>query len=461
MSSSAEQLAANASWQTFARSKDLQARIWFTLGMLLIYRVGTVVPLPGIDIAAFQSIFANAPGIFEQINLFAGGALERMSIFMLSIFPYISASIIMQLMRAVFPTLDQLQKEGESGRRQVQQYTRYLTVIIAMGQSLVIGIALQGLQTSFGQSMVTEPGVVFLISTTVTLTAGTVFLMWLGEQITARGIGNGISLLIFVGIVASFPATFGSLFADIRQGDFIGSALPILAVIVGAIALLVLIVFVERAIRKVPIIYPQRMQGGRQTQAEQQFLPLKLNTAGVIPAIFAFTLSTLPLSLGQLTDSSSNPVLVWFSTNLAGGSPLYYLFFGGMVAFFCFFYTAIVFNPEDTAENLRNSGAVVAGGIRPGKQTAAYLDFILSRLTVIGAAYLVFVVIVPEVARYQGGINIFLGGTSLLIVVSVTIDTVNQVQSHLVAQQYESLIQKSLATQPKRRDSSRRKKSRR
>ena len=460
MSSSAEQLAANASWQTFARSKDLQARIWFTLGMLLIYRVGTVVPLPGIDIAAFQSIFANAPGIFEQINLFAGGALERMSIFMLSIFPYISASIIMQLMRAVFPTLDQLQKEGESGRRQVQQYTRYLTVIIAMGQSLSLGIVLQGLQAS-GQSMVTEPGVVFLISTTVTLTAGTVFLMWLGEQITARGIGNGISLLIFVGIVASFPATFGSLFADIRQGDFIGSALPILAVIVGAIALLVLIVFVERAIRKVPIIYPQRMQGGRQTQAEQQFLPLKLNTAGVIPAIFAFTLSTLPLSLGQLTDSSSNPVLVWFSTNLAGGSPLYYLFFGGMVAFFCFFYTAIVFNPEDTAENLRNSGAVVAGGIRPGKQTAAYLDFILSRLTVIGAAYLVFVVIVPEVARYQGGINIFLGGTSLLIVVSVTIDTVNQVQSHLVAQQYESLIQKSLATQPKRRDSSRRKKSRR
>ena len=460
MSSSAEQLAANASWQTFARSKDLQARIWFTLGMLLIYRVGTVVPLPGIDIAAFQSIFANAPGIFEQINLFAGGALERMSIFMLSIFPYISASIIMQLMRAVFPTLDQLQKEGESGRRQVQQYTRYLTVILAMGQSLSLGIVLQGLQAS-GQSMVTEPGVVFLISTTVTLTAGTVFLMWLGEQITARGIGNGISLLIFVGIVASFPATFGSLFADIRQGDFIGSALPILAVIVGAIALLVLIVFVERAIRKVPIIYPQRMQGGRQTQAEQQFLPLKLNTAGVIPAIFAFTLSTLPLSLGQLTDSSSNPVLVWFSTNLAGGSPLYYLFFGGMVAFFCFFYTAIVFNPEDTAENLRNSGAVVAGGIRPGKQTAAYLDFILSRLTVIGAAYLVFVVIVPEVARYQGGINIFLGGTSLLIVVSVTIDTVNQVQSHLVAQQYESLIQKSLATQPKRRDSSRRKKSRR
>ena len=460
MSSSAEQLAANASWQTFARSKDLQARIWFTLGMLLIYRVGTVVPLPGIDIAAFQSIFANAPGIFEQINLFAGGALERMSIFMLSILPYISASIIMQLMRAVFPTLDRLQKEGESGRRQVQQYTRYLTVIIAMGQSLSLGIVLQGLQAS-GQSMVTEPGVVFLISTTVTLTAGTVFLMWLGEQITARGIGNGISLLIFVGIVASFPATFGSLFAEIRQGDFIGSALPILAVIVGAIALLVLIVFVERAIRKVPIIYPQRMQGGRQTQAEQQFLPLKLNTAGVIPAIFAFTLSSMPLTLGQLTDSSSNPVLVWFSTNLAGGSPLYYLFFGGMVAFFCFFYTAIVFNPEDTAENLRNSGAVVAGGIRPGKQTAAYLDFILSRLTVIGAAYLVFVVIVPEVARYQGGINIFLGGTSLLIVVSVTIDTVNQVQSHLVAQQYESLIQKSLATQPKRRDSSRRKKSRR
>ena len=460
MSSSAEQLAANASWQTFARSKDLQARIWFTLGMLLIYRVGTVVPLPGIDIAAFQSIFADAPGIFEQFNLFAGGALERMSIFMLSILPYISASIIMQLMRAVFPTLDQLQKEGESGRRQVQQYTRYLTVIIAMGQSLSLGIVLQGLQAS-GQSMVTEPGVVFLISTTVTLTAGTVFLMWLGEQITARGIGNGISLLIFVGIVASFPATFGSLFADIRQGDFIGSALPILAVIVGAIALLVLIVFVERAIRKVPIIYPQRMQGGRQTQAEQQFLPLKLNTAGVIPAIFAFTLSSMPLTLGQLTDSSSNPVLVWFSTNLAGGSPLYYLFFGGMVAFFCFFYTAIVFNPEDTAENLRNSGAVVAGGIRPGKQTAAYLDFILSRLTVIGAAYLVFVVIVPEVARYQGGINIFLGGTSLLIVVSVTIDTVNQVQSHLVAQQYESLIQKSLATQPKRRDSSRRKKSRR
>ena len=460
MSSSAEQLAANASWQTFARSKDLQARIWFTLGMLLIYRVGTVVPLPGIDIAAFQSIFADAPGIFEQFNLFAGGALERMSIFMLSILPYISASIIMQLMRAVFPTLDRLQKEGESGRRQVQQYTRYLTVIIAMGQSLSLGIVLQGLQAS-GQSMVTEPGVVFLISTTVTLTAGTVFLMWLGEQITARGIGNGISLLIFVGIVASFPATFGSLFADIRQGDFIGSALPILAVIVGAIALLVLIVFVERAIRKVPIIYPQRMQGGRQTQAEQQFLPLKLNTAGVIPAIFAFTLSSMPLTLGQLTDSSSNPVLVWFSTNLAGGSPLYYLFFGGMVAFFCFFYTAIVFNPEDTAENLRNSGAVVAGGIRPGKQTAAYLDFILSRLTVIGAAYLVFVVIVPEVARYQGGINIFLGGTSLLIVVSVTIDTVNQVQSHLVAQQYESLIQKSLATQPKRRDSSRRKKSRR
>ena len=462
MSSSAEQLAANASWQAFANAKDLQARILFTIGLLLVYRVGTVVPLPGIDLNASRDIFESAQGgIFAQINLFAGGALERMSILALSIFPYISASIIIQLLRAVFPALDQMQKEGESGRRKVQQYTRYLTVTLALGQSYVLSVVLVGLTSSLGESIVRDPGLFFSITTMVTMTGGTIFLMWLGEQITARGIGNGISLIIFVGIIVSFPPAIGGVIQQFGQGDFVTGALPMIAIFAGILALLVLIVFIERAIRKVPILYPQRTQGARTTQAEQQFLPLKINTAGVIPAIFAFTLMSLPLTIDQIANNSGNNVLNEVARLIGPGSPLYYLLFGGLVAFFTVFYTAIVFNPEETAENLRNSGAVVAGGIRPGKQTAAYLDFILSRLTIVGAAYLTFVVVVPEFARLQFGLPIFLGGTSLLIIVSVTVDTIQQIQSHLVAQQYESVIRKSLSTEPKKRSGSRRNRSKR
>ncbi|MEM9107363.1 MAG: preprotein translocase subunit SecY [Pseudomonadota bacterium] len=438
MASAAEQLAANLNFSAFAKAEDLKKRIWFTLGALLIYRLGTYIPLPGINPEAFAQAFQQqAGGVLGLFNMFAGGAVERMAIFALGIMPYISASIIMQLMTSVVPTLEQLKKEGEQGRKVINQYTRYGTVLLATLQAYGIAVGLDSSQSG----IVTDPGWFFRISCVITLVGGTVFLMWLGEQITARGIGNGISLIIFAGIVAALPGAVAQMLELGRTGAM--STGLIILVIVIAIAVIAFIVFVERAQRRLLIQYPKRQVGNRMFQGDSSHLPLKLNTAGVIPPIFASSLLLLPATLAGFSDTSNLPG--WASTVLATlghGQPLYMLFYAAMIAFFAFFYTAVVFNPKDTADNLKSHGGFIPG-IRPGERTAEYIDFVLTRITVVGAAYLVFVCLLPEFLIARTGIPFYLGGTSLLIVVSVTLDTVAQVQGHLIAQQYEGLIKKS------------------
>ncbi len=438
MVSSVEQFARSFSFSAFAKASDLKRRIWFTLGALIVYRLGTYIPVPGIDPGALQSIFASQQnGIFGVFDAFSGGALGRMTVFALNILPYISASIIMQLMTAAVPSLEKLKKEGgESGRLQLNQYTRYLTVLLAVVQSYGIAV---GLEASEG--VVTDPGWFFRASTVITLVGGTIFLMWLGEQITQRGLGNGISLIIFSGIVANLPGAIGSLFELGRTG-----ALPtvlILLFLFLSIVVIAIVVFFERAIRRITVQYPRRQRGSRMFGGDSTHLPLKLNTAGVIPPIFASSLLLLPLTVVSFNASSaSGPSwLVAIVSLLGRGQPLFLLFYAFLIVFFAFFYTAIVFNPQDTAENLRKNGGVVQG-IRPGKQTGDYLDYVLTRLTVVGACYLTVICLLPEwlIARY--GVPFYFGGTSLLIVVTVTMDTVTQFQSHLFAQQYESLIKK-------------------
>ncbi len=437
MASAAEQLASNLNFSAFSKAEELKKRIWFTLGALLVYRLGTYIPLPGINLDAFAQAFNNqAQGILGMFNMFAGGAVERMAIFALGIMPYISASIIVQLMTSVVPALEQLKKDGEQGRKVINQYTRYGTVLLATVQAYAIAVGLQG-----SQGIVTDPGPFFLFSTVITLVGGTMFLMWLGEQITARGIGNGISLIIFSGIVANLPQAISGTLELGRTGAL--STPIILAVIVLTIAVIGIIVFVERAQRRLLIQYPKRQVGNRMFQGDTSHLPLKLNTAGVIPPIFASSLLLLPATIAGFAQSHNMPS--WATTVLASlghGQPLYMALYAAMIVFFAFFYTALVFNPKDTADQLKKHSGFIPG-IRPGERTAEYIDYVLTRVTVLGAIYLVIICLLPEFLISWAGVPFYLGGTSLLIVVSVTLDTVAQVQGHLIAHQYEGLIKKS------------------
>jgi len=436
MASAAEQLAANINLSAFAKAEDLKKRIWFTLAALVVYRLGTYIPMPGVDpVELARLVEQQATGILGWINGLAGGALGRMAIFALSIMPYISASIIMQLMTTVSPHLEQLKKEGEQGRRKMNQYTRYGTVVLAAMQAYGIAVGLEG-----QGSVVIDPGWFFRISAVITLTGGTVFLMWLGEQITARGVGNGISLIIFAGIVAELPSALAGTLELGRTGQL--STFLILGVIVMAVAVIAFIVFMERAQRRLLIQYPKRQQGNRMTQGDTSHLPLKLNTAGVIPPIFASSLLLLPITVANFSVGQGPDWLNYIVALLGRGQPLFLTFYVGMIIFFAFFYTAIMFNPKDTADNLKKYGGFVPG-IRPGERTAEYIDYVLTRVTAIGALYLALVCLLPEILISYAQVPFYFGGTSLLIVVSVTMDTVSQVQGHLLAQQYEGLIKKS------------------
>ncbi len=436
MASAAEQLAANLNFGAFAKAEALKKRIWFTLGMLLIYRLGTYVPVPGINPTALASAFSSqSTGIIGMFNMFAGGAVGRMAIFALGVMPYISASIIMQLMSSLVPSLEALKKEGEQGRKVINQYTRYGTVILAALQAYGIAIGLQG-----STGIVINPGPFFVITTIITLTGGTMFLMWIGEQITARGIGNGLSLIIFSGIVAELPSALVGTLELGREGAL--SPAVIAAVGVMAIVVIAFIVFIERAQRRLVIQYPKRQVGNRMFQGEASHLPLKLNTAGVIPPIFASSLLLLPVTVANFSAGSGPGWLTTITAALGHGQPLYMALYAGMIIFFAFFYTAIVFNPADTADNLKKHGGFIPG-IRPGKNTADYIDYVLTRITAVGALYLVVVCLFPEFLISATGVPFYFGGTSLLIVVSVTLDTVSQVQGHLLAHQYEGLVKKS------------------
>ena len=436
MVSAAEQLAANLNFSALAKAEELKKRIWFTLGALLVYRLGTYIPLPGIDPAAWEQIFrTNAGGILGVFNMFAGGGIHRMAIFALNIMPYISASIIIQLMTTVSPELERLKKEGEQGRKVMNQYTRYLTVLLAAVQSYGISVGLEG----FGQT-VTDPGFFFRISTVITLTGGTMFLMWLGEQVTSRGIGNGISLIILSGIVAELPAAIAGTLELGRQGAL--STGLILVVLVMAVAVIAFIVFMERAQRRLLIQYPKRQVGNRMFEGQSSHLPLKLNTSGVIPPIFASSLLLLPTTVANFNAGQIPDWLAAITAQLGHGRPLFLIFYVALIVFFAFFYTAIVFNPTETAENLKKHGGFIPG-IRPGERTAEYIDYVLSRITVIGAAYLAIVCVLPEILISYAAVPFYFGGTSLLIVVSVTMDTVAQIQGYLLAHQYEGLIKRS------------------
>jgi preprotein translocase subunit SecY len=441
MASAAEQLAANINFSAFSKATELKSRIWFTLGALVIYRLGTYIPLPGIDPGILQEIFArNAGGILGMFDMFSGGALGRMTIFALNIMPYISASIIVQLLTAVSPQLEALKKEGEAGRKRLNQYTRYGTVLLACVQAYGIAVGLEGLHGQGGVTAVTDPGIFFRLVTVITLTGGTVFLMWLGEQITQRGVGNGISLIIFAGIVANLPHALAATLELGRTGAI--STVMILFFLVMSVAVIAFIVFMERAQRRVLVQYPKRQQGNKVFGGEASHLPLKLNTSGVIPPIFASSLLLLPATISSFNAASGPGWVSEITSYLAHGKPLYMALYIGLIVFFSFFYTAIVFNPVETADNLRKYGGFIPG-IRPGKNTSDYLDYILTRLTVIGALYLSAVCILPEILVSQYSVPFYFGGTSLLIVVSVTMDTVAQIHSHLLAHQYEGLIKKA------------------
>ncbi|MBN9026139.1 MAG: preprotein translocase subunit SecY [Rhizobiales bacterium] len=437
MASAAEQLAANLNFGAFAKAEALKKRIWFTLGALLVYRLGTYIPLPGINPEALASAFSNQQsGILGLFNMFSGGAVGRMAIFALGIMPYISASIIIQLMTSIVPSLEALKKEGEAGRKIINQYTRYGTVLLALVQAYGISVGLEG-----GSNIVIDPGMFFRISTVITLTGGTMFLMWIGEQITSRGIGNGISLIIFAGIVANIPHALIGMLELGRQG-----ALPtwvILAVAVVAVVAIAFIVFMERAQRRLIIQYPKRQVGNRMFQGESSHLPLKLNTSGVIPPIFASSLLLLPATIANFTAQGGAPGWLTSTVALLGhGTVLYMLLYAAMIIFFAFFYTAIVFNPTDTADNLKKHGGFIPG-IRPGQRTAEYIDYVLTRITLLGAIYLVIVCLLPEALISATHVPFYFGGTSLLIVVNVTMAMVSQVQGHLLAHQYEGLVKKS------------------
>ena len=440
MASTAEKLAANVNFGAFSKATELKKRIWFTLGALIVYRLGTYIPLPGINSVVIKDIFdQQSGGILGMFDMFAGGALSRMTIFALNIMPYISASIIMQLLTAVSPQLEALKKEGETGRKKINQYTRYGTVVITALQAYGISVGLEGMNSS-GGSAVLNPGVFFRFTTVITLVGGTMFLMWLGEQITARGVGNGISLIIFSGVVATLTQAVVSTLELGRTGAL--SAIFIVFLLAMAVGVIFFIVFIERAQRRIVVQYPKRQQGNRMVGGENSHLPLKINTAGVIPPIFASSILLLPVTLVGFTAGQGPEWLSTVASYLGRGQPVYLLIYISLVVFFAFFYTAVVFNPDDTADNLKKHGGFVPG-IRPGKNTSQYLDYVLTRLTVIGAAYLAAVALLPEILIARFSVPFYFGGTSLLIVVTVTMDTVAQVQSHMMAHQYEGLVKKS------------------
>jgi preprotein translocase subunit SecY len=441
MASAAERMAGSLNLGAFAKATELKKRIWFTIGALIVYRLGTYIPLPGIDPQIMADIFRQqAGGILGMFNVFAGGALERMTIFALNIMPYISASIIVQLLTAVTPQLEALKKEGEAGRKKLNQYTRYGTVFLALIQSYGIAVGLEGMTGSRGGAVL-DPGMFFRLTTVVTLTGGTLFLMWLGEQITQRGVGQGISLIIFAGIIAELPRALAATLELGRTGAL--STFFILFLLVLIVAVITFIVFMERAQRRILVQYPKRQQGARMFGGESSHLPLKLNTSGVIPPIFASSLLLMPATVAQFTASSGAPGWVTTVTTMLGhGQPLYMVTYVALIVFFCFFYTSVVFNPNETADNLKKYGGFVPG-IRPGQRTAEYFDYVLTRLTVVGAAYIAGVCLLPEFLISQYSVPFYFGGTSLLIVVSVTMDTVAQIQSHLLAHQYEGLIKKA------------------
>ena len=436
MVSAAEQLAANLNFGALGKAEELKKRIWFTLGALIVYRLGTYIPMPGINPDALADVFKNAQqGIIGLFNMFSGGAVERMAIFALNIMPYISASIIIQLLTSVSPTLEALKKEGEAGRKQLNQYTRYLTVVLAVFQAYGIAVGLEG-----SGSVVADPGWFFRITTVITLTGGTMFLMWLGEQITSRGIGNGTSLIIFGGIVAELPGAFVRTLQLGREGAI--STPLILAALVLAVAVIAFIVFMERAQRRLLIQYPKRQVGNRIYEGQSSHLPLKLNTSGVIPPIFASSLLLIPTTIASFMQGSGPEWLQVITTHIGHGRPAYMVLYVLLIVFFCFFYTAIVFNPVETADNLKKHGGFIPG-IRPGERTAEYIDYVLTRITVVGAAYIAAVCLFPELLISYASLPFYFGGTSLLIVVSVTMDTVSQIQGHLLAHQYEGLVKKA------------------
>lgn len=450
MVSLAEKMAANMDVSAFSKATELKKRLWFTVLALIVFRLGTFIPLPGIDPHILSDIFArNANGILGMFNMFAGGALERMTIFALNIMPYISASIILQLGQSVVPSLAALKKDGEAGHRKITHYTKMLTVLITIIQGYGIAVGLEGMTGSAGVSAVVNPGFVFKFTTIVSLVGGTMFIVWLGDQITSLGVGNGSSLIITVGIIANIPGALAQTFELGRVGSMPLSVMAMLLVMV--LGLIYVIVLVERAQRKITIQYPKRQMGARMMSSENSHLPLKINPTGVIPPIFASSLLLLPITIANFSAENGPSWVQTLSQLLGHGQPLYLSLYAALIIFFAFFYTAIVFNPEETAENLKKHGGFIAG-IRPGKNTADYLDYVITRLTVLGAAYLTALCILPEVLISKLSVPFVLGGTTLLIVVQVTMDFVGQLQSHLIAYQYEGLIKKAaLANRGKRR----------
>jgi preprotein translocase subunit SecY len=453
MASVAEQMAGNISLAGFAKATELKKRIWFTLGALVLFRFLSFVPMPGIDPRAMASLFnTQRGGVLDFFNTFSGGSLERMSIIALGVMPYITASIVVQLGATLYQPWQALKKEGETGRKKLNQYTRYLTVLLTTVQGYWIAVGLETLGAAQGISAVVEPGMMFRVAATISLVGGTLFLMWIGEQITSRGIGNGVSLIIMAGIVATLPQALAQLFEGGRSGTM--NPLLVATIVALAVGLVLFICFVERAQRRVPIQYPKRQTARGMMQAERSHLPIKINIAGVIPPIFASSLLLMPLTVLQMAGAQSNPDsgdwLITISTFLQHGSPAYLLLYGAGIAFFCFFYSAVQFNSEETAENLKRHGGFIPG-VRPGKATETYFDHLITRVTVVGAAYLVLICLIPEILFSQAGVPFYLGGTSLLIVVNVTMDTVAQIQSHLIAHQYGDLIKKAkLKTSRKR-----------
>ena len=447
MASRADNLASNLSLANFSKATELRQRIWFTIVALVVFRFLSFVPLPGVNPQILGDLYDQTRGgVLDLFNTFSGGSLERMSLIALGVMPYITASIVVQMASALHPTLMALKKEGATGRQKLNQYTRYGAVFLCVIQGYFLATGLESYGAQSGLQAVVDPGYMFRIGAVISLVGGTMLLLWIGEQITARGIGNGVSLIIMAGIVAQFPSFVSNMFEGGRTGAI--SAVVIIGFIAMIVGLILFISFMERAQRRLLIQYPKRATQRGMMQADRSHLPLKINTSGVIPPIFASSLLLLPLTISQFAGSSVNPsstmggVITTLNFYLQHGQPLYMALYAILIVFFCFFYTAVVFNPEETADNLKKNGGFIPG-IRPGKRTAEYLDYVLTRITVVGAAYLTLVCCLPEYMIAQTGIPLFLGGTSLLIVVNVTVDTISQIQSHLLAHQYGDLIKKA------------------
>jgi len=447
MASRADNIASSLSFSNFSKATELRQRIMFTIGALIVFRFLSFVPLPGVNPMILETLYDQTRGgILDMFNMFSGGSLERMSLIALGVMPYITASIVVQLASSLHPSLMALKKEGEAGRKKLNQYTRFGTVFLCAIQGWFLAAGLEAYAAQSGLQAVVQPGVMFRIGAVISLIGGTMFLLWLGEQMTSRGIGNGVSLIIMAGIVAQFPTFTTNLFSGYAEGSI--TTATVIIFIVMVVVLIVGICFMERAQRRLLVQYPKRATQHGGMQADRSHLPLKLNTAGVIPPIFASSLLLLPLTISQFagtsvdTGSTFYTVIQGLNQYLAHGQPLYMALYAAGIIFFCFFYTAVVFNPEDTAENLKKNNGFIPG-IRPGKRTADYLDYVLTRITVVGAIYLTIVCVIPEWGIAQLGIPLFLGGTSLLIVVNVTVDTISQIQSHLLAHQYGDLIKKA------------------